>query len=76
LTPFIIFLLLATVIICNALGTLAARLVIVVMATSLFVSALSILTKSKTVDLAVAGAMYVNFSMIREKVPRIEQLID
>ena len=56
LTLVIIFLLLAPVIICNALRSLSSRLGVMIAATCLFVMILSLLTRSKTVELAVAGA--------------------
>lgn len=54
--PFIIILLLAPVIICNLVGSLRARLVVIIAATTGFVAVLSGLTNAKTVELAVAGA--------------------
>ncbi|KAI1767537.1 hypothetical protein GGR53DRAFT_98167 [Hypoxylon sp. FL1150] len=59
MTPIIITLLLAPVIICNILSSLLARLCVVVAATTLFVAVLSGTTKAKTYDLVVAGATYV-----------------
>jgi hypothetical protein len=56
LSPLIAVLLLAPVIICTSLQSLTARLVIMVAATSIFVCCISLLTKAKTVELAVAGA--------------------
>ncbi|KAK3369082.1 hypothetical protein B0T24DRAFT_631648 [Lasiosphaeria ovina] len=58
LTPFIICVLLAPVAICNAIGNPTGRLLVVTAATTVFVMALSLLTKSKVVELAVAGATY------------------
>jgi hypothetical protein len=52
LTPLIILLVLVPVIICNALNSLNIRLAIMVVATSVFVTLLSLLGKAKTIDLA------------------------
>lgn len=59
LAPSILCLLLAPVAICSALESPRARLAVVVAAASIFVMALSLLTKPKTVELAVAGATYI-----------------
>ncbi|KAK5651860.1 hypothetical protein OQA88_11629 [Cercophora sp. LCS_1] len=56
LTPLITCLLLVPVAVCSLLQSPTARLVIVTAATSIFVMALSLLTKPRTVELAVAGA--------------------
>lgn len=64
LAPLIIFLLLAPVIICNAVVSLTARLATMVIATSIFVTLVSLVTKAKTVELAVAGATYGHFISI------------
>ena len=56
LTQLIILLILSPVIICNAVRSTKARLIILVFATSIFISIVSCFTKSKTVDLVVAGA--------------------
>ncbi|KAH8807489.1 hypothetical protein F5884DRAFT_857066 [Xylogone sp. PMI_703] len=58
LTPLIIFFLLAPIIICNAITNSTARLATMVIATTVFVMLVSLLTKAKTIDLAVAGATY------------------
>ncbi|KAI0384133.1 caspase domain-containing protein [Hypomontagnella monticulosa] len=54
--PLISILLLTPVIICNFVNDLSARLVIVVLATMGFTIALSGLTKTRTVELIIAGA--------------------
>ncbi len=56
ITPFIIFLLLTPVIICNFVDSLTARLVVIIIATAGFIAVLSSLTKAKTVELVVASA--------------------
>jgi hypothetical protein len=56
MTPFIVTLLLAPVIICNCVASLQARLVIIVMAACLFIAVLSGSTRAKTTELVVAGA--------------------
>ncbi|KAG8356631.1 hypothetical protein FVEN_g5676 [Fusarium venenatum] len=53
---FITILLLSPVIVCNAVQSLSARLFIIVIAASTFVSLLAGLTKANTVELVVAGA--------------------
>ncbi|KAH8811035.1 hypothetical protein F5884DRAFT_672926, partial [Xylogone sp. PMI_703] len=56
LSPLIAILLLAPVIICTSLHNPTARLVIMIAATCIFICCISLLTKAKTVELAVAGA--------------------
>ena len=56
MTPFIIVLLLMPVIICSFVNSLTARLVVITIATTSFMIVLSGLTKTRTVELAVAGA--------------------
>jgi len=56
LAPFIILLVVVPIIICNAMSSLTARLVIIVTAASVFITILSLVTKARTVELAVAGA--------------------
>ncbi|EEU38895.1 uncharacterized protein NECHADRAFT_55651, partial [Fusarium vanettenii 77-13-4] len=56
LSPLIAFLLLAPVVICNLIESMAARLVVMVGATVTFVLCVCLLTNARTVDLAVAGA--------------------
>lgn len=60
MTPFIVTLLLAPVIVCNYLDSLTARLVIIVTAASVFIAVLSGSTRAKTTELVVAGATYVS----------------
>lgn len=56
LVPLVTFLLLTPVIICNFIDGLTARLVVVVLATTGFIAALSCLTKIRAIDLTIAGA--------------------
>ncbi|KAF3221166.1 hypothetical protein TWF106_006491 [Orbilia oligospora] len=56
LTPLMIVVLLIPVIICNAVASPNARLAIVIFATSIFLTILSLFTKGKMLDLVVAGA--------------------
>jgi hypothetical protein len=56
MTPFIVTLLLAPVIVCNSVTSLKARLVIIVTAASVLVAVLSGTTRAKTIELVVAGA--------------------
>jgi len=57
-------LVLVPVIVCSTLNNMNARLAIMVVATNIFVMLLSLLTKSKTAELAVAGATYVFYLLI------------
>jgi hypothetical protein len=56
MTPFIVTLLLAPVIVCNHLDSLTTRLVTIVTAASIFIAVLSGSTKAKSTELVVAGA--------------------
>lgn len=56
MTPLIIMLLLAPVIICNCFISFAARVCIIIVATTTLIAVLSGSTKAKTVELIVAGA--------------------
>ena len=59
ITPLILTLLLAPVVVCNYFSYLSARLAIVILATTIFITILSGLTEAKTVELVVAGTTYV-----------------
>ena len=56
MTPFVVILLMAPVVICNLVGSLTARLVVIIAATTGFIAVLSGLTKARTIELVVAGA--------------------
>lgn len=56
LTPALILVLLTPVIICDILPDLTQRLIVIIVATSLFITLLSVLSRAKTVELAVAGS--------------------
>jgi len=56
MTPFVVVLLMAPIVLCNLVSNLAARLVVIVAATTGFVAVLSGLTRARTIELAVAGA--------------------
>lgn len=56
MTPFIVTLLLAPVIVCNYLESLTARLVTIVAAASVFIAVMSSSTRAKATELVVAGA--------------------
>ncbi|KAM3543247.1 hypothetical protein ARSEF1564_003877 [Beauveria bassiana] len=60
LAPIIAILLLAPVVICNFVGSLTARLIIIIFATSGFIAGLSSFSKARTIELTVAGATYVD----------------
>ncbi|KAH7230719.1 hypothetical protein B0J15DRAFT_506240 [Fusarium solani] len=64
LSPLIAFLLLAPVVICNLIESMAARLVVMVGATVIFVLCVCLLTNARTVDLAVAGATYTTIMVV------------
>lgn len=59
LAPFIAILLLAPVVVCHLVGSLTARLIIVIFATSGFIAILSSFSKARAIELTVAGATYV-----------------
>ncbi|KAK3385190.1 hypothetical protein B0H63DRAFT_180145 [Podospora didyma] len=56
MTPFVVVLLMAPVVVCNLISSLTARLVVIVAATTGFVAVLSGLTRARTIELVVAGA--------------------
>ncbi|KAF2675630.1 hypothetical protein K458DRAFT_411097 [Lentithecium fluviatile CBS 122367] len=64
MTPFIVTLLLAPVIVCNHLDSLTARLVTIVAAASIFIAMLSGSTKAKSTELVVAGATYTTVLIV------------
>ncbi|KAF9737030.1 hypothetical protein PMIN04_002481 [Paraphaeosphaeria minitans] len=64
MTPFVVGLILAPVIVCNYLASLTARLITVVSAASLFIAVLSGSTKAKTIELVVAGATYTTVLIV------------
>jgi len=55
MTPFVVVLLMAPIVLRNLVSNLAARLVVIVAATTGFVAVLSGLTKARTIEPAVAG---------------------
>lgn len=56
MTPFIVTLLLAPVVVCNHVDGLTARLLTIITAATAFIAVLSGSTRAKTVELVVAGA--------------------
>jgi hypothetical protein len=56
IASIIIAFLLAPVIICNSLNSVTPRMIVVVIASILFVATLSGLTKARTIEIFVAGA--------------------
>jgi hypothetical protein len=56
MTPFVVTLLLAPVIVCNHLDSLTARLVTIIVAAVIFIAVISGSTRAKTTELVVAGA--------------------
>ena len=55
----IALLVLVPVIMCNKVNSLNARLAVMIFAATIFVTLMSLLTKSKMIELAMAGATYV-----------------
>ncbi|KAK4170902.1 hypothetical protein QBC36DRAFT_250540 [Triangularia setosa] len=64
MTPFVVVLLLAPVVICNLVDSLTARLVVIIAATTVFVAVLSGLTRARTAELVVAGATYTTVMIV------------
>jgi hypothetical protein len=64
MTPLIVTLLLAPVIICMYLKSLSARLCVSIAAASLFIAILSGSTRAKSVELVVAGATYMTVLIV------------
>ncbi|KAM7210104.1 hypothetical protein V8F06_014513 [Rhypophila decipiens] len=62
--PLVVMLLLAPVIICNSINGQSARLAVIVISTSCFITALSTLTKARTVELVIAGATYTTVLIV------------
>ncbi|KAK4169543.1 hypothetical protein QBC43DRAFT_307950 [Cladorrhinum sp. PSN259] len=62
--PLIVVLLLTPVIICNLIDGQSARLAVIVISTPCFITALSALTKARTVELVVAGATYTTVLIV------------
>jgi hypothetical protein len=68
--PVVTLLVLVPVIVCNEVNSLKARLAVMILATNIFVMLLSLMTKSRTIELAVAGATYVyhcSYSCLAER---------
>ncbi|ROW05707.1 hypothetical protein VMCG_05216 [Cytospora schulzeri] len=63
-TPLITMMLMMPVIVCNYVVDVPARLAIITLATSLFITSLSLLTNARTVDVAVAGATYATVLVV------------
>ncbi|KAH7323188.1 hypothetical protein B0I35DRAFT_350816, partial [Stachybotrys elegans] len=64
LTAFVAILLLSPIVICNAINSITGRLVVVVFATTGFIAAVAGLTNSRTIELMVAGATYVQSKLM------------
>jgi len=58
ISPFIAFLLLAPVVVCNYVDNLTTKVFIMIAATGFFVCCMSFIMKAKSIDLAVAGATH------------------
>lgn len=56
LTPILIFIVLVPAVLCSSIESSSARLGIMIGATTTFITLLALLTKSRTIELAVAGA--------------------
>ncbi|KAI2464030.1 hypothetical protein F4781DRAFT_440014 [Annulohypoxylon bovei var. microspora] len=70
LTPLVIFFLLVPVMICNALSSSTSRLIILILAAVTFITAMSLLTKSKTIDLATCSATYLAVLLVFVSSPK------
>jgi hypothetical protein len=57
----ITLLLLMPVVVCNIISTTSVRIVVVMVSTVSYLLVLSVLTKSRTMELVLAGATYVCF---------------
>ncbi|KAI9900825.1 hypothetical protein N3K66_005087 [Trichothecium roseum] len=64
LTPLITLLLLTPVVVCNFVAELTPRLIIVVISTTGFIAIMSGLTRTRTVELIVAGATYTTVLVV------------
>ncbi len=61
----ITFLLLMPVGICNIISTISIRILVVIVCTTMYLLVLSVLTKSRTMELILAGATCVGVSSLR-----------
>ncbi len=61
----ITFLLLVPVGICNIISTISIRILVVIGCTITYLLVLSVLTKSRTMELILAGATFVNSFFLR-----------
>jgi hypothetical protein len=52
----ITLLLLVPVVVCNAMSTVIARIIVIIISTVIFLAILSGLTKSKAIEISLAGA--------------------
>lgn len=57
--PFVTLLVLVPVIVCNAIDNMNVRLGVIILAANIFVVLLSLFTRCKIIELAMAGATYV-----------------
>ncbi|KAF3941423.1 hypothetical protein ABW19_dt0207607 [Dactylella cylindrospora] len=74
ITPLIVILLLAPVIICNFINHSTIRLTIISLSTTLFLTILSLLTRGKMIELIVAGATYTTVLVVFISDPTVLQL--
>ena len=58
MTPCVVVLLMAPVVICNLVGSLTARLVVIITATTGFVAVLSGVKRARTIELVVAATTW------------------
>jgi hypothetical protein len=63
LLSLIVSLLLMPVVICNVTSTISIRIVIIMVSTIVYLSILSELTHSRTMELVLAGATYVSIAV-------------
>jgi len=62
----LVLLLIVPVIVVNAIDRVALRLLVIAVASTIFITVLSMLTKARTGEIFVAGATYVNRPLIEE----------
>lgn len=57
---FVIILIIVPVLVCNSLSSITSRVIVIVVATSVFIAIMSGILRVKTVELFVAGTVYVD----------------
>ena len=57
---FVIILIIVPVLVCNSLSSITSRVIVIGVATSVFIAIISGILRAKTVELFVTGAAYVD----------------